>query len=290
LSQKEKFLSRLDDTELLELAKSVSKDQIDSRIGRSDLIKIVKAYLSLEEIKQKVNGTGNPVKISAPRGKAFTLGGAGQVFFVLYGIAALIFMSLPPTLYYGMLIGSVAVIRGGALFASAEASLPMVFVVLNGEASLLMVFAVLNMISMTALRKELSGNKTGLISGSIALAYSTLAMVYSIATTYANTVTPPGLNEPPNYYLLGTLQVFTSVLMTLTLALIGVFFVVHYRHLPGGDISLVAGFVYAFAGILYFYFLLGYGFYFAYLFPFESPLSIVAGSLGAACYLAHKTR
>jgi hypothetical protein len=285
MSQKEKFLSRLDDTELLELAKSVSKDQIDSRTSRNNLIKIIKASLSLEEIKDKVNGTGNPAKIIAPRSKAFTLGGAGQFFFVMYGIVLLIYVSLPPIFYsepFNLFAIPVWIIQEVAVFDLTEASL-------------LMVFAVLNMISMTALRGEFSGNKTGLISGSVALASSTLAMFYSVATILGLTYT---LVAQPfigwaNYNLLGTfLQVFKVALMMLTLALIGVFFVVHYRQLPGGNISLVAGFMYMFASIQSVSYFLDYGYYYVYsnaFFPFPLFLSVIAGALGAGCFLAQKT-
>jgi hypothetical protein len=286
VGQKEELLSRLDDRDLLELARSVSKEQIDSRTGRNNLIKMVKASLSIEEIKQKINGTGGPAKIIAPRSKALTLGGSGQFFFVMYGIVSLIYASLPPIIYAEPFTLSgipVTIIQEVAVFDFIESGL-------------LMVFAVLNMISMTALRGEFSGNKMGLISGSIALASSTLAMFYSIATTYVNTVIPPGLNEPPNYYLLGTLQVFTSVLMMLTLVLIGVFFVVHHRHLPGGDICLVAGFAYMFAcfvslsvSIQSLSYLLDYGYYYAGSNTFVPVPSVIAGALGAGCFLAQKT-
>jgi hypothetical protein len=290
VGQKEEYLSRLDDSELLELAKSVSKDQIHSRMSRDNLIKIVKASLSLEEIKQKVNGNGNPARIIAPRSKAFTLGGDGQLFLVMYGIVSLIYVSLPPIIYFppsGVSGIPMTVIQEVAVFDFTEASL-------------LMVFAVLNMISMRALRREFSGNKTGLISGSIALASSMLAMFYSVATilglTYTVVVPPPGL-EWVNYNQLGTfLQVFNAALMMLTLALIGVFFVVHCRQLPGGNISLAAGFVYMFACFLYLFvsiqglsYLLVYGYYYAYSNAFAAVPIVIAGILGAGCFLAQKT-
>jgi hypothetical protein len=199
------------------------------------------------------------------------------VFFVIYGIVSWIVTSLPPTHYPVLIALPVVGIQEGAVLGLAEAGL-------------LMVFAVLNMVSMTALRKEFSGNKTGLISGSIALATSTLAMFYNIATilglTYTIVVPPPGL-EQANYNLLGTvLPVFNLVLMILTLASIGVFFFVHSRQLPGGGISLVAGFMYVFASIPSLSYLVDGYYYYAYIFP---PFIIIAGALGAACFLAQKT-
>jgi hypothetical protein len=289
MGQKEEFLRRLDDSELLELAKSVSKDQIDSRKSRNNLIKIVKASLSLEEIKQKVDGTVNPVKIIAPRSKALTLGGVGQLFFVMYGIVSLILMSLPPVIISlpSNFIGiPVSIIQETAVSDFIEAG-P------------LMVFAVLNMASMAALRRGFSGNKMGLISGSIALASSSLAMSYSIATILGLTYTivePPPL-EGGNYNLLSTfLQGFNVVLMMLSLALIGVFFVVHCQQFPGGDISLAAGFVYMFAcfvslsvSIQSLRYFLEYGYNYGYSNTFLPVPMVIAGALGAGCFLAQKT-
>jgi len=128
-----------------------------------------------------------------------------------------------------------------------------------------------------------------LISGSVALASSTLAVFYNIATilglTYTVVVSIPGI-EQANYNLLGSfLQVFVVAVMLLALALIGIFFLVHRQQLPRVGISVAAGFAYVFASILGLICSLYYGYFFAYFFliPF---LSITAGVLGAGCYLA----
>lgn len=57
VGQKEEVISRLDDKRLLDLARSIPKNQIDSGTSRTGLIKIIKSYLSMEEIKQKVSET-----------------------------------------------------------------------------------------------------------------------------------------------------------------------------------------------------------------------------------------
>jgi hypothetical protein len=73
--------------------------------------------------------------------------------------------------------------------------------------------------------------------------------------------------------------------MILSLAWIGVFFLVHRQQLPSGNVSLAAGFMYVFASILSLNQFLAYGYYFA----FFNPFSVIASAMGAACYLAHKT-
>jgi hypothetical protein len=64
VSQKEKALNKLNDRNLLELARSVSKNYVDSGTSRNNLVKIVKASLSIEEIKQKINQTKSPLDTS----------------------------------------------------------------------------------------------------------------------------------------------------------------------------------------------------------------------------------
>lgn len=53
MSEKEKLLRKLSNEELLELAKSLTRTPIDSRATRTELIRIVKSALSVEEIKRK---------------------------------------------------------------------------------------------------------------------------------------------------------------------------------------------------------------------------------------------
>jgi hypothetical protein len=62
MSNKEKLLKKLSDTELLELAKSLQQGLVDSRTTRSELIGILRDALSIEGIKIKeseINSTRN---------------------------------------------------------------------------------------------------------------------------------------------------------------------------------------------------------------------------------------
>ncbi len=88
VSQKEEALSRLNDRELLDLARSVSQNYVVKDTSRKNLIKIVKESLSVEEIKQKVSERKSPLKTKTKRDRAFNIGAVGQAFLVIYGIAA----------------------------------------------------------------------------------------------------------------------------------------------------------------------------------------------------------
>lgn len=283
MSQKEEALNRLGDRELLELARSTSKDKIDDGTSRSSLIEIVKASFSLKEIKQKVDQIRNPLKTSTVRDKAFTIGGVGQLFLIIYGIASYLIAVISSTLVslYG-LYGELSRIKAYAVFGIIGITF-------------FFVFSLLNMSSMVSLRVRFSGNRLGLIIGSIALAASILPMSYHVATLLGLTyeiVTPSIGTEYVSYNVLGTFLPYASaVLMQLTFTLIGVFFLVRRKRFPDGDISLAAGIVYIFAGSLGVNPYIGYPYigysYFSVFFtvPF---LVIMAGAMGAASFLARK--
>jgi hypothetical protein len=272
VSQKEEALNRLDDMRLLELARSVSKDHVDSGTSRNNLIKIVKASLSIEEIKQKINQIGNPPSTSTVRDKAFTIGGIAQVFFVIYAVVFYIASFVSASPYYGY---SVESIRANAILGI-------------GETVFFLVSTILNMGSMIALRERFSGNRVGMISGSTGLVTSVLGMLYYLATILGLTyeiIGPVSGYQQVSYNLLGNLLLFAYLmLVSLTVALMGVFFLLYRRRLPDGDVSLAAGIVYIFAVLAVPYLFISIGYYPAY---FTSPiLLIMAGALGTVCFLA----
>jgi hypothetical protein len=263
MSQKEGSLNKLDDGRLLELARSVSKNYVDSGTSRNSLIKIVKASLSIEEIKKKVAETMNPLEKETGRDIAFTLGAMGQVFLLIYGIANyLLFFAplyLPPVYLY-----SDTYVQRNAVLGTIGAVL-------------FLIFAVLNMSSMIALRARLSGNRAGVISGSVGLIASILGMLYYLATILGVTY----YNE-----LSIILPVMYAVLIASTMVLIGVFFLLYRRRFSDGDVSMAAGIVYIFAGSTEVSILSYPVYYSAYV--VNPPLFLVAGALGLACFLARR--
>jgi hypothetical protein len=60
LGKKDELLKNLKDNELLQLARSVSKEPFDENASREDLLKKVKSFLSIEEIKQEVSQNQSP--------------------------------------------------------------------------------------------------------------------------------------------------------------------------------------------------------------------------------------
>jgi hypothetical protein len=98
LGEKEKVLSRLDDSILLELAKAVSENQIGRGTSRDDLVKVIKSCLSIEEIKQKVGEMKNYGSLrSAIRGinarrRGFRFGSAASI---ISGIIILLLLIMP---------------------------------------------------------------------------------------------------------------------------------------------------------------------------------------------------
>jgi hypothetical protein len=277
VGQKEEALSRLSDRELLDLARSVSGNYVVSDAGRKNLIKIVKGSLSLEEIKQKVNEEKNPLKTKTKRGKAFIMGGVAQAFLVIYGIAAymIFFVSVYSPMFFPYM---------SPAYMQSNAILGMVV------AAFFLIFTVLNLSSMIALRQRLSGNRSGMISGSIGLVTSIFGLIYYLATflglTYETVEISPGSFQT-SYTLLGNLLPFIySALIASTMILIGVFFLLYRRQLSDSELSMATGIIYIFAGSNG----VGLAPYISYYYVYvvEPALFIMAGALGLACFLARK--
>jgi hypothetical protein len=247
-----------------------------SDASRKNLIKIVKGSLSLEEIKQKVNEARNPLKTKTKRDKAFIMAGVAQAFLVIYGIATYVifFVSVYAAVVYPYQLS----------YIQSNAILGLV------AAAFFLIFTVLNLSSMIALRQRLSGNRSGMISGSIGLVSSIFGLIYYIATflglTYQTVEISPG-NFQAIITLLGNLlPVIYTALITSTMILIGVFFLLNRRRLSDSELSMATGIIYIFAGSSG----VSLPSYFSYYYAtFAEPtLFIIAGALGLACFLARK--
>jgi hypothetical protein len=96
--QKEETLNRLSNYWLLELARDVSEDQVDSGTRRDDLIKIIRSSLSLEEIKQKMYeiGSGQIFGELSEEG-GWTTGGllSASLASIISGFVILLLLGLP---------------------------------------------------------------------------------------------------------------------------------------------------------------------------------------------------
>jgi hypothetical protein len=137
-------------------------------------------------------------------------------------------------------------------------------------AAFFLIFMILNMVAMLTLRKMLSGNMVGIIGGLIGLVTSIVRLLNYIATISAAT---------------GTLLPYTYLILTaLTFTMMGVFFLLHRQRLPDGDVAMVTGMIYLFAGLGG---TIQYAYYSYPYYSFSNPfLLIVAGVLGASCFLA----
>ncbi len=157
-------------------------------------------------------------------------------------------------------------------------------------AALFLVFTVLNMSSMIALQQRLSGNRSGIISGSIGLVASIFGLIYYLATffglTYETVEVSPGYFQPRYTALGDLLPVVYAALIASAMILIGVFFLLCRKQLSDSELSLVTGIVYIFAGSNGVS-LASYLSYF-YVYTVEPALFIMAGALGLACFLARK--
>jgi hypothetical protein len=276
LSKKEEALSKLNDEELLDLARSVSENSVGSDASRKNLIKMVKGSLSVEEIKQKVNEKKSSLKMKTPRDRASIMGAVGQAFLIVYGIVSYLvfFFSVYNPVYYPL----------SPTYFQTNAILGMT------SAVFFFVFTILNFSSMIASRQRLLGNRLGIVNGLTGVVASIFGVVYYLAMffglTYQIVEISPGSFQT-SFTLLGNLlPVVYTLLISSTMILIGVFFLLYRKQISDSELTLVTGIIYIFAG--------SYGvslssivsYYYVYI--IEPPLFIMAGAFGLACFLARK--
>jgi hypothetical protein len=89
VGRKEKALNELTNYRLLELAREVSEEKVDSTTSRDDLIRIIKSSLSINEIRQKINGKSS---LEDSRGSARRIGSGASV---ISGLIIVVLLSLP---------------------------------------------------------------------------------------------------------------------------------------------------------------------------------------------------
>ncbi len=277
MSLKDDLLEGLNEAELLQLARSVSKTSVDEDTSKRVLIKLVKGSLSAEQIKQRVNQTRSPRSVKRWNMNALFLGGVAQVFLIAWGFSGiLISIAYPNTSYEVFYVGV------------AFQTLSILSII---GTALLLVFAVLHMGSMVAIRRRVDGDRMGVVSASAALVASIVGVLYYVLTYLGLTLdihyNPDGSVSSTSINALGAgVPVAYNLLLTVTMILVGVFFLVCRESFSNAELWMVTGLLYVLAGA----FQLGYTspYYFMYVYLASSAMFIVVGVMGAICFFTGK--
>nr|MDO8132957.1 hypothetical protein [Candidatus Njordarchaeum guaymaensis] len=260
MSKKDELLQELDFSVLIELAKSVSESPIKSNATRSDLLKIVKESLSVEEIKRKVKD----IDVGRPSGELtrgeLRVGGVGQVFLAISG------MMSPIGYFVAYGLGGTADYRG--LAPSGLIS-----------SIMFLVFAILLRVSIARITWKLGGSGSGTAASLFALIAAITGLVYYILTILGVTTVEYFMG----YYTLnalGVMLMLSYILLTgIAITLLGVFFLLYREYSPNSELWMAGGIIYIIAGASY----LGLT---SSLYISATPF--VAGIIGATCFLARR--
>jgi hypothetical protein len=258
VSRKEEALRRLSNDQLLEVAASVSGPPISNGTSRSELIKIIKDGLSLQEIEEKSRPQRRETITALINRNELRLGAVGQVFlaasFALYGIFG---MTLYSPVTYAFLQQSIAP------YGIASSALLFVFTILLG-------------FSMFKVAARLRGNVVGEAASLLGFAAALTGIVYYVSILLGTIL----VGEVYYSYTLSDLGlllwIMFEVFLGSTLILLGAFFLAHHRQSVSSGLWQATGIVYMIAGSLVL----------SSVMNLLAPLFIVlAGFMGATCFL-----
>jgi hypothetical protein len=257
VGKKDELLQGLDLEALQRIARSVSSSPIKSGTSKVELLKIVKESLSTQEIKDKLKQVQGGAKFKLT-GYDLKAGGIGQVFLAVFG-------ALNTLAYFVLLMtgGTIDYYRNLAPWG------------LIGSI-LLLVFAILLRVSIAKITWKVGGSRIGTLTSLFAYIAAIIGIVYYVLTLLGITTIATFGSSSLN--LLGYLLVLSyTILIGMTMALLGVFFLLYREYSPSRELWMAGGIIYIIAG--------------ASEFSLTTSLYIptapfVAGIIGAACFLA----
>jgi hypothetical protein len=284
VGQKGELLGELSDRNLLELARSVSKHFVDGGTSRSDLVKIVKASLSVEEIKQGIQKVNSSMSHQAASGNSVSnlkLAAIAQIFLVVWSFANLLVNIADEYI-------STTVVYTPSITASQNVQLENL---LSIVASLfLILFALLEVSAMIKMRPALSGNRLGISGGLVAL-FASLAGTVSFVSVFLGlnqvTIELPSGGTYQGPSLLGIVApILYEVLLIAAVLLIGLFFLLNRKRFFGDDLWFATGMIYLFAASAIFtiYYIAIFSSVVEY-----SPLLLIGGIMGSACFTSQRS-
>jgi len=261
VSKKDELLQGLDSGALLELAKSVSGSPIKSGATRANLLKIVKESLSVEEIKRKVKQMKRGPEAEELTRDELTSGGVGQLLLAISGAINVIAYFV--TLMVGGTLNYYQAIAPWGLVSSV----------------IFLIFAILLRVSIVKIAWKLGSSGVGTATSLFGLIAALTGIVYYVLTILGvTTVQYFGVSGGLN--ILGlVLAISYTLLVGITMALLGVFFLLCREYSPSSELWMAGGIIYIVAGASEFSLL-------SSLYLPAAPF--VAGIIGATCFLARK--
>jgi hypothetical protein len=258
VSKKEEALRSLSYDQLLEVAASVSDPPISSKKSRSELVKIIKDGLSLQEIEEKSRHQLRETNTAFINRNELRLGAVGQVFltasFALYGLFGL---ALYSPVEYAFLLQSIAPYG-------------------IASSALLFIFAVLLGLYMFKAAARLRGNVVGEAASLLGFAAALTGIVYYVSILSGTIFVGGGFFSYTLSDLGLLLAIMFEVFLSSTWILLGAFFLAHHRQSVNSGLWQATGIVYMIAGSV------GLN---AAVYPLVPLFIVLAGFMGATCFL-----